>query len=236
MNTRLAILSSLLRYPDDALRADLPDIAAAIATAEFAARDRRALERLVRRLAAGDPLDRQEDFVRLFDRGRATSLHLFEHVHGDTRNRGPAMVELVAIYDANGFAMVGNELPDYLPMVLEFCAAAPTDTAANLLAQAGPLLQQIHAKLMSRGLSSSRGYAAVLAAVLAEAALSPVTLPTDANDQADEDDLAAIDAAYEDEPVVFGPESDPDKAGARAKVSAMIQRLRTMRQAAAAKH
>jgi hypothetical protein len=73
----------------------------------------------------------------------------------------------------------------------------------------------------------------VLAAVLSEVRLAPTTLPTDAQDQADEDDLAAIDAAYEDQPVVFGPESDPDKEGARAKVAAMIQRLRTMRQAAA---
>lgn len=232
MNKRLAILSTLLRYPDDALRADLPDIVAEISTAGFTVHDRRALERLARRLAAGDALDRQEDFVRLFDRGRATSLHLFEHVHGDTRNRGPAMVELVAIYDANGFAMTGNELPDYLPLVLEFCAVAPPEIAANLLAQAGALLQQIHAKLMSRGLPAARGYAAVLGAVLSEAALAPTTLPTEANDRADEDDLAAIDAAYEDEPVVFGPESDPDQKGARAKVAAMIQRLRTMRQAA----
>ena len=89
MNTRLAILSTLLRYPDEALRADLPDVLASIATAGFADRDRRALERLARRLAAGDPLDRQEDFVRLFDRGRSTSLHLFEHVHGDTATAGP---------------------------------------------------------------------------------------------------------------------------------------------------
>ncbi len=233
MNTRLAILSTLLRYPDEALRADLSDVAAEIAAAGFAQRDRRALERLVRRLGAGDPLDRQEDFVRLFDRGRSTSLHLFEHVHGDTRNRGPAMVELVAIYDANGFAMTGHELPDYLPLVLEFCAAAPAETAANLLSQAGPLLQQIHARLLARGLPAARGYAAVLAAVLAEIALAPTTLPSEANDQADEDDLAAIDAAYEDQPVVFGPESDPDQQGARAKVAAMIQRLRTARQAAA---
>lgn len=233
MNTRLAILSTLLRYPDEALRADLPDVMTEIATAGFAARDRRALERLVRRLASGDPLDRQEDFVRLFDRGRSTSLHLFEHVHGDTRNRGPAMVELVAIYDTNGFAMTGPELPDYLPLVLEFCAAAPAETTANLLAQAGPLLQQIHARLMARGLPSSRGYASVLAAVLAEAQLAPATLPTVADDQADEDDLAAIDAAYDDAPVVFGPESDPDREGARAKVTAMIQRLRAARQAAA---
>lgn len=233
MNKRLAILSTLLRYPDEGLRADLPDVMDAIAGAGFSVRDRRALERLVRRLGAGDPLDRQEDFVRLFDRGRATSLHLFEHVHGDTRNRGPAMVELVAVYDANGFAMTGHELPDYLPLVLEFCAVAPEETALNLLTQAGPLLQQIHAKLLSRGIPSSRGYAAVLAAVLSEAKLSPASLPTDAQDQADEDDLAAIDAAYEDQPVVFGPESDPDQAAARAKVAAMIQRLRSVRLAAA---
>ncbi len=232
MNQRLAILSTLLHYPDDGFRADLPDIVLAIGSAGFVPRDRSALQRLARRLGVGDPLDRQEDFVRLFDRGRATSLHLFEHVHGDTRNRGPAMVELAAVYDAAGFAMTGQELPDYLPLVLEFCAVAPPETAANLLAQAGPLLQQIHAKLLSRGLPVARGYAAVLAAVLSEAALDPVSLPTPAEDQADEDDLAAIDAAYEDTPVVFGPESDPDREGARAKVAAMIQHLRSARSAA----
>ena len=231
MNRRLAILSTLLRYPDEAFRADLPDILLATVEAGFAPRDRRALERLVTRLGIGDPLDRQEDFVRLFDRGRATSLHLFEHVHGDTRNRGPAMVELAAIYEANGFAMTARELPDYLPLMLEFCALAPPEVAANLLAQAGPLLQQIHAKLLARGTPAARGYAGVLAALLAEIRLEPTTLPEEALE--DEDDLAAIDAAYEAAPVVFGPESDPDREGARAKVAAMIQRLRTMRQAAA---
>ncbi len=233
MNPRLAILAALLRYPDDAFRADLPDMRLAIAQAGFAPRDRLALERLARRLGSGDALDREEDFVRLFDRARSTSLHLFEHVHGDTRNRGPAMVELVAVYDAAGFAMTGHELPDYLPLVLEFCAVAPAETAANLLGQAGPLLQQIHAKLLGRGLPAARGYAAVLAAVLAEASLMPAALPSAAEEQADEDDLAAIDAAYEDQPVVFGPDSDPDREGARAKVAAMIQRLRQARGAAA---
>ena len=138
MNRRYAILSALLRYPDASLRADLADIQATIPQAEFSRQATARLLRLARRLGVGEALDREEAYVRLFDRGRGTSLHLFEHVHGDTRNRGPAMLELAAIYESAGYAMDAHELPDFLPMMLEFCAVAPAEVAANLLGQAPP--------------------------------------------------------------------------------------------------
>lgn len=229
MNRRLAILSVLLRYPDSALRADLPQIAAAIAGAGFRADLAARLGRLIRRLGLGDGLDREEEYVRLFDRGRGTSLHLFEHVHGDTRNRGPAMIELAQVYEQSGFALDARELPDYLPLFLEFCAHAAPEVAANLLGQCAPILDQLHARLFARGTATARGYAAVLAAALAEAGVRPEAQPTPEQEMSDAEELAALDAAYEAEPVVFGPESDPDKQGARAKLGAMIERLRTLR-------
>lgn len=229
MNKRLAILSRLLRYPDDGLRADLPDILAAIPQAGFRAGLVPRLLRLPRRLAQGDGLDREEEYVRLFDRGRGTSLHLFEHVHGDTRNRGPAMIELAQVYEQSGFALDARELPDYLPLFLEFCAHAEPAVTANLLGQCAPILDQLHAKLLGRGTATSRGYAAIVAAVLAEAGVRPEAQPTTEQEMSDAEELAALDAAYESEPVVFGPESDPDKQGARAKLGAMIERLRTLR-------
>lgn len=229
MNRRLAILSVLLRYPDTALRGDLPEIARAIPTAGFRADLAPRLARLARRLRLGDGLDREEAYVRLFDRGRGTSLHLFEHVHGDTRNRGPAMIELAQVYEQAGFAMDARELPDFLPLFLEFCAHAPAEVTANLLGQCAPILDALHAKLVGRATPDSRAYAGVLAAVLAEAGLRPAQQPTAEQERSDAEEFAELDAAWEAEPVVFGPESDPDKQGARAKVGAMIDRLRALR-------
>jgi nitrate reductase delta subunit len=235
MNRRFAILSALLRYPDQALRHDLPDIVRAIPAAGFPPASARAMLRLARRLAAGDPLDRQEEYVNLFDRGRSTSLHIFEHVHGDTRNRGPAMIDLARAYQAAGYALAANELPDYLPLFLEFLAVAPEATAADMLAGAAPILDALHARLMGRGRPAARGYAAVLAAALAEIDLAPRTRATEAQEQSDEHDLAAIDAAYRDEPVVFGPEANPQGSGACGKVATIIERMRAASAPAAAR-
>ena len=229
MNKRLAILSRLLRYPDAELRADLPDIALGIPQAGFRGDLVPRLLRLPRRLAQGDGLDREEEYVRLFDRGRGTSLHLFEHVHGDTRNRGPAMIELAQVYEQSGYALDARELPDFLPLFLEFCAVAPEEVARNLLAQCAPILDALHARMLGRGTGEARLYAVLLAATLAEIGEKPAQKPTAEQELSDAEEFAALDAAYEAEPVVFGPESDPDKEGARAKVAAMIQRLRHFR-------
>ncbi len=225
MNRRFRILSALLHYPDEALRAALPEIAQALLASGFTDRHARALGRLARRLAAGELLDRQETFSALFDRGRSCSLNLFEHVHGDTRNRGPAMVALVEAYHAAGWAPPTNELPDYLPLFFEFLAVAPEQMTRDLLTQAAPILDQLHARLAGRGTADSRAYAAVIAAALAEAGRAPEAPPAPAED----DDFEAIDREWEAAPVTFGPENDPDKEGARAKLGAMIDRLRKLR-------
>jgi nitrate reductase delta subunit len=227
MNRRFRILSALLHYPDEALRGALAEIAAALGTAGFAPRHAAALARLCRRLAMGDLLDRQEAYSALFDRGRSCSLHLFEHVHGDTRNRGPAMVALIEAYQSAGYAPPPNELPDYLPLFLEFLAIAPPNLARELLGQAVPILDQLHARLAGRGTADARAYAAVIAAALAEAGATP-----QARAEAEQDDPEAIDREWEDAPVTFGPENDPNREGARAKVAAMIKRLRAQRAAA----
>jgi nitrate reductase delta subunit len=226
MNRRFRILSALLHYPDEALRGALPEIIAALGTAGFRAPHDAALARLCRRLAMGDLLDRQAAYSALFDRGRACSLHLFEHVHGDTRNRGPAMVALVEAYQSAGYAPPANELPDYLPLFLEFLAVAPAALARDLLCQAVPILDQLHARLAGRGTADARAYAAVVAAALAEAGAA-----AQAKAEAEEDDPEQIDREWEDAPVTFGPEADPNRASARAKVAAMITRLRATRAA-----
>ena len=162
MNKRYAILSALLRYPDATLRADLPDILAAIPKAEFSRQATARLARLARRLGVGDPLDREEAYVRLFDRGRGTSLHLFEHVHGDSRDRGPAMIDLAQTFEAAGLYLAEGEMPDHLPVVLEYASTQPAREARAFLAEMSHILEAIFSALSQR---NSR-YAAVLGALI----------------------------------------------------------------------
>ena len=91
----LRVLARLLSYPDAALRSDLPDMRQALhADQRLALARMLELDALMSTLANSDHLDSEARYVEIFDRGRATSLHLFEHVHGDSRDRGPAMIDL----------------------------------------------------------------------------------------------------------------------------------------------
>jgi nitrate reductase delta subunit len=79
----------------------------------------------VQHLAALDPMEAEARYVDNFDRGRQTSLHLFEHVHGDSRDRGPALIDLMQTYEKAGLQFEADELPDHLPVVLEFASTQP---------------------------------------------------------------------------------------------------------------
>jgi len=202
MNRAIRAVAALLAYPTPELRHALAEIRAAVATeSRFPLAVRAGLLGLCDHLASDDILDRQEEYVALFDRSRAVSLHLFEHVHGDSRERGPAMAELRGIYAAAGLDPDPQELPDYLPMVLEYAAAEPAK-GAELIANAAPVIDIVHARLVQRG----SPYAAALRAALALAgrfpsAASPVPEP--------EETPEALDAAYEEAPVTFGQGADP---------------------------
>jgi nitrate reductase delta subunit len=116
----------------------------------------------MRQLASSDPVDAEVAYVELFDRGRATSLYLFEHVHGDSRDRGPAMIDLGQMYAKAGLLLKPDELPDYLPVMLEFISTQPRREARNFLDEIGHLLNAIFAALQVRG----SAYASVLGALL----------------------------------------------------------------------
>jgi nitrate reductase delta subunit len=164
----LRALGALLTYPRGELLAALPEIADAIeASPMLPAAERDRLAELIAELRGGDPLLVEERYVQLFDRGRATSLHLFEHVHGESRDRGSAMVDLVAIYERAGLRLAHNELPDYLPVVLEYLSCRDLAEARAMLEDCAHILRGIGEALAQRG---SR-YAAVPSAVLAAAGL-----------------------------------------------------------------
>jgi nitrate reductase delta subunit len=163
--------SALLSYPSVEMREALPEIAEVIgSSALLEARERASLLELMDELGEGELLTIEERYVDLFDRGRALSLHLFEHLHGDGRDRGTAMVELKALYATAGFELSTPELPDYLPVMLEYLSQRNMAEARDMLADCAHILASIARSLIAR---QSR-YAAVPQALLVIAGEKPV--------------------------------------------------------------
>jgi len=147
----LKVLSVLLCYPEADMLAALADMAAVIEQDQrLSSESRQAVLDLLRSWQGTDLLDLQEAYVARFDRGRALSLHLFEHVHGESRDRGQAMVDLMRLYQSHGYQLDRRELPDYVPLFLEFLARQPRDEAARLLGDAIPVLSLLGARLKER--------------------------------------------------------------------------------------
>ena len=188
----LRVLARLLAYPDAALRADLVDLRVALHGDQTVPEQRLAeLEALISTLERGSALDNEAHYVEVFDRGRATSLHLFEHVHGDSRDRGPAMIDLTQTYEKAGLFLAPGELPDYLPVLLEFVSTQPPREARAFLAEMAHIFNAIFSALQQR----ESAYASVLGALLelsGEKAQAVKVVPDE-----------AIDTSWE-EPVVFG--------------------------------
>ncbi|MBB5575465.1 nitrate reductase molybdenum cofactor assembly chaperone [Rhizobium paranaense] len=195
-------LSALLTYPSEELCAAVPEIEEAIASEKLVPPAiASALRPLLNDLASLDLFELQERYVELFDRSRRLSLHLFEHVHGESRDRGQAMVDLAALYEKDGLELQANELPDYLPLFLEYLSTKPLGEALNLLSETAHILGALEERLVSR----ESPYAAVLTAIRVMAGVSldtstEVELPASASG-----DLAALDAEWEETAVTFGP-------------------------------
>lgn len=183
-NTRYSLraLARLIAYPDAQLRSELDDLLQVLdEEGAVPAARRTELRTLAVSLQRQDPLEVEARYVETFDRGRSTSLHLFEHVHGDSRDRGPAMIDLVQTYEKAGLYLAPEELPDHLGVVLEFASTQPPALAKAFLGEMAHILNAIFSALLKR----ESPYAAVLAAVLelagqkAQAVTIPVEEPID---------------------------------------------------------
>jgi nitrate reductase delta subunit len=218
-------LSALLTYPTEELKAEAGGIRDAIdRVPEVAARQ--LLHELIDEIARGDLYDLQERYVLLFDRTRSLSLHLFEHVHGESRDRGQAMIDLATLYREHGLSIGTTELPDYLPLFLEFLSTLPLAEACGLLEQPGHIISAIGDRLRKR----ESAYAAVFDALVGLSTLKPREADVQAllrEDDSDPGDLAALDVTWEDAPVTFGPDAAP---GCR---DGLIARLRAAKRPAA---
>lgn len=197
--------SALLSYPTADMRAALSEIAGAVeASPLISAGEKRELGALVRELGEGDLLTVESRYVDLFDRGRSLSLHLFEHLHGESRDRGAAMVELKNLYEAAGFELIGHELPDYLPVVLEYLSCRDLNEARDMLADCAHILAAITRSLIAR---QSR-YAAVLQALLVIAGEKPVNA---AEIKPVKEHPAALDRDWAEQPAFEEPAGDRPK-------------------------
>ncbi len=155
--------SALLSYPSEEMRQALPEIAVVVRETHLLDAARRDdLLALIDELGQDDLLTVEERYVDLFDRGRALSLHLFEHLHGDSRDRGEAMVDLKQVYERAGFELSTSELPDYLPVVLEYLSCRGLVETREMLADCVQILATIGRSLIAR----RSGYAAVLQALI----------------------------------------------------------------------
>ncbi len=208
-------LAAVLDYPSEPLLANLAEVGSALAS--LGAVPARALAPLLAHLRGGDLLDLQEVYIETFDRGRRTSLNLFEHVHGDSRDRGQAMVDLLSMYREVGLELATDQLPDYLPAFLEYLSLLDGRGARERLTEIAHILQAIRATLARR----DSVYTGVFDALLALAGVAVAT----ADSGAVEDDTthAAIDAAWFEAPVTFLGAEAPSCGTPRPSAEQAIQ-------------
>ncbi len=209
----LKVLSALLSYPTAELQAARDDLISVLdGEALVPTAERAALRQFIEELAETDLVDAQERYILLFDRTRSLSLHLFEHVHGESRDRGQAMVDLIKLYEDGGYTPTTKELPDFLPLFLEFASTCPPVDAIELVGQPAHVLAALQERLRKR----RSPYEAVFAAVgrLSKVKPDAGTLKRlMAEPDPEPDDLEALDAAWAEEEVLFGPGTASDACG-----------------------
>jgi nitrate reductase delta subunit len=219
MIVSLKIISLLLSYPTEELQQAAPELKAALAAdTALGQREKALLGKLADDIAGLDIYDALERYVFLFDRTRTLSLHLFEHVHGESRDRGQAMVDLMAMYGAHGFEIGAKELPDYIPLFLEYLSTQPGDDARALLVQTLHILTALGERLRKRKSIYANAFRVLEAVARGKADPAAVA---DILDRPDDDpaDLEALDKLWEEEAVTFGGGASANPCG--------VDRIRT---------
>ena len=198
----LKVLSLLLSYPEAEMLAALDDMTDVILQENLLlAAHKKSVLALIDTSRGVDMLDVQEAYVALFDRGRFLSLHIFEHVHGESRDRGQAMVNLLQMYEAQGFELSTQELPDYIPLFLEFLSQQEQAEAVQLLHDAMPVLSLLGARLTERSSPFNAIFEALAGFAGEPEALADILhlAATEGEDQT----LVNMDEIWEEEAVSF---------------------------------
>lgn len=201
MKMTLRAFAALLGYPSAELQANAGGVWEAIrAEAALARSDLKRLELLLKGFETEDLLDLQSTYSELFDRSRSLSLHLFEHVHGDSRERGQAMIDLGQQYMEHGFFLEASELPDFVPVFLEFASCLPSAEAREMLGQPAHVFAALAERLDKR----QSAYAAIFHCLVSLAGVRPdAEARAEIDQHTPEDDPARIDEEWEEAPVSF---------------------------------
>ncbi|MFP2505276.1 nitrate reductase molybdenum cofactor assembly chaperone [Buttiauxella gaviniae] len=198
----LLVISRLLEYPDDALWQHQQELRDALAEGGALNLQQAAqLNNFISTLCGGDLLDAQASYSELFDRGRATSMLLFEHVHGESRDRGQAMVNLMNQYQQAGMEIDSRELPDHLPLYLEYLSQREESEARGGLQDVAPILALLAARLKQRESDYAVLFDVLLGLSQSDVAVESVSLQI--ADEARDDTPQALDAVWEEEQVKF---------------------------------
>ncbi|PJE79355.1 Nitrate reductase molybdenum cofactor assembly chaperone NarJ [invertebrate metagenome] len=198
----LALISFFMDYPDRSLWSDKNELLTSIASlSTLSDSQKNRLYDFYQALTEKSLLDRQADYTDLFDRGKSLSLLIFEHVHGESRERGQAMVNLIEQYKRSGLAIKEKELPDYLPVYLEYLSAQDKQCAKNGLKDISSILIILGARLHAR-----ESVYVILFEILLEISDTGKTI-TDFSrqikDEKKDNTPEALDAVWEEEQVKF---------------------------------
>lgn len=222
----LKAMSLVLSYPTAELQEAMPEIGGVLASdTRLTAAMRRNLRPLVEALGQRDIYDLQEQYVMLFDRSRTLSLNLFEHVHGESRDRGGAMVSLLETYRDGGFEPMTSELPDHLPVLLEFLATRSPDEVQEILADAAHIFEALNARLVRRDSPYSAVFGALMQICGAKADKAAVAQLLE-QPELDPNDLEALDEVWEESEVRFGPDPNAGCPQVRDMLARMDEPVR----------
>ncbi|PHR02397.1 MAG: nitrate reductase molybdenum cofactor assembly chaperone [Sulfitobacter sp.] len=198
------ILGLLLSYPTEELQSNMEDLKAVLQREGLlASKLEKTIVKFMDQLATKNLLKAQEDYVALFDRGRGNSLYLFEHIHGESRDRGQAMVDLIDHYQKKGLAVSTKELPDYIPLFLEYLSMCEPKEAQELLGEVVHIVATLAAKLNKK---ASRYSSVFLALEKLSHAKIDVQFVQRAlmEDESRDDSLEALDKEWEETPAFDG--------------------------------
>jgi nitrate reductase delta subunit len=215
----LKVIARLLDYPDAQVQAHSNELCAAVASSTELPSDlNNSLLALIDEIYSADLLDAQESYTHVFDYGRALSLLLFEHVHGESRDRGQAMVDLMALYRSHGFEINVRELPDYIPLYLEYLSHRPAVEARQGLADIAHILGLLCARLRQRGSQYAVLFEALI--LLSGEQLALDQLQQLAAAEKPDNTAEALDKIWEEEQVRFGAGDAHDSCDSKATSSA----------------
>ncbi|WP_372625595.1 nitrate reductase molybdenum cofactor assembly chaperone [Arsukibacterium sp.] len=211
----IRVISLLLDYPQPQLQDAGNDLLAIVKQADLSAAKQQQLSAFITERAQSDIMDWQSEYDGLFERGRSLSLLLFEHLHGESRDRGQAMVDLMAQYQEAGLEIGVRELPDYIPLYLEFLSTQGEENARLGLAEVAHILSVLQCRLEQRDSNYQALFAALLELSGVKVELAPLReqLKSEKPDHTNE----ALDKVWEEEMVTFGPGAEKDGCASTSK-------------------